>query len=64
MIPGPTAFGLDVGPSDRELGFPDTNIYVLFLNFYVSKHITLFDTYLKASISFKLSLSGFIIPCK
>ena len=62
MIPSPTAFGLDVGPSDPnnngpELGFPDTNIYLLFLNFYVSKHITLFDTYLKATISFKLSLS-------
>ena len=48
MIPSPTTFGLDVGPSDPnnngpELGFPDTNIYLLFLNFfYVSKLIKLF----------------------
>ena len=32
MIPSPTTFGLDVGPSDPnnngpELAFPDTNIY-------------------------------------
>jgi len=38
IIPSPTTFGLDVGPSDPnnngpELGFPDTNIYLLFLNF-------------------------------
>ena len=45
-IPSPTTFGLDVGPSgpnnnefDPQLGFPDTNIYLLF---YVSKLITLF----------------------
>ena len=35
MILSPTTFGLDVGPSDPnnnepELGFPDTNIYLLF----------------------------------
>ena len=48
MILSPTTFGLDVGPSDpnnneRELGFPDTNIYLLFFKFsYVSKLITLF----------------------
>ena len=40
MIPSPTTFGLDVGPSDPnnngpELGFPDTNIYLLFLNFFL-----------------------------
>ena len=41
-------FGLDVGPSDPnnngpELGFLDTNIYLLFLKFfYVSKLIKLF----------------------
>ena len=34
MIPSPTTFGLDVGPSDPnnngpELAFPDTNIYFL-----------------------------------
>ena len=38
MIPSPTTFGLDVGPSGPnnngpELGFPDTNICLLFLNF-------------------------------
>ena len=37
MIPSPTTFGLDIGPSDPnnngpERGFPDTNIYLLFLN--------------------------------
>ena len=48
MILSPTTFGLDVGPSDPnnnepELGFPDTNIYLLFFKFsYVSKLITLF----------------------
>ena len=36
VIPSPTTFGLDVGPSDPnnnepELGFPDTNIYLLFV---------------------------------
>ena len=35
MIPSPTTFGLDMGPlgpnnSGPELGFPDTNIYLLF----------------------------------
>ena len=40
MIPSPTTFGLDVGPSDPnnngpELGFPDTNIYLLLLNFFM-----------------------------
>ena len=48
MILSPTTFGLDVGPSDPnnngpELGFPDTNIYLLFFKFFnVSKLITLF----------------------
>ena len=48
MIPSPTTFGLDMGPSDPnnnglELGFPDTNIYLLFFKFfYVFKLITLF----------------------
>ena len=48
MILSPTTFGLDMGPSDPnnnepELGFPDTNIYLLFLKFfYVSKLIKLF----------------------
>ena len=40
MIPSPTTFGLDIGPSDPnnngpELGFPDTNIYLLFLLFFL-----------------------------
>ena len=48
MIPSPTTFGLDVGSSDPnnngpELGFPDTNIYLLFFKFfYVFKLIKLF----------------------
>ena len=40
MIQSPTTFGLDVGPSDPnnngpELGFPDTNIYLLILIFFM-----------------------------
>ena len=40
MIPSPTTFGLDVGSSDPnnngpELGFPDTNIYLLFFKFFM-----------------------------
>ena len=61
MIPSPTTFGLDVGPSDPnnngpELGFPDTNIYLLFLIFFrfQAYYVVL---YLKASISFKLIFS-------
>ena len=56
-----TTFGLDVGPSDPnnngpELGFPDTNIYLLFLIFFrfQAYYVVL---YLKASISFKLIFS-------
>ena len=50
-----------MGPSDPdnngpELGFPDTNIYVLFLIFFrfQAYYVVL---YLKASISFKLIFS-------
>ena len=40
MISSPTTFGLDMGPSDPnnnepELGFPDTNIYLLLFNFFM-----------------------------
>ena len=61
MIPSPTTFGLDVGPSDPnnngpELGFPDTNIYLLFLNL-LRFQAYYFVLYLKASISFKLIFS-------
>ena len=58
MIPSPTTFGLDVGPLDPnnngpELGFPDTNIYLLLFNTNPFYYV---DWYVKASISFKLSL--------
>ena len=62
MIPSPTTFGLDVGPSDPnnngpELGFPDTNIYLLLLIFFLCFQAYYVVWYLKASISFKLIFS-------
>ena len=68
MIPSPTTFGLDMGPSDPnnngpERGFPDTNIYLFFLNFLCLQACYV-AWYLKASISFKLSFSCFIIESK
>ena len=56
------------GPSDPnnngpELGFPDTNIYLLFL-FFLCFQAYYVVWYLKASISFKLSFSYFTIASK
>ena len=63
MIPSHTTFGLDMGPSDPnnngpELGFPDTNIYLLLLIFFFLCFQAYYVVwYLKASISFKLIFS-------
>ena len=58
MISSPTTFGLDVGPYKYL-----SAVFSFF--FYGYKHIALFDTYLKASISFKVSFSwSFTIASK
>ena len=63
MIPSPTTFGLDMGPSDPhnngpQLGFPDTNIYFFMFPSLLRCLVS------EGSISFKLSCPCFTIACK